>query len=44
MESEKLLRIEFEYKDAHTHGEWRSQTCTMRSVEECVHYYKEAEK
>lgn len=39
MESEKLLRIEFEYKDAHTHGEWRSQTCTMRSVEECVHYY-----
>ena len=39
MESEKLLRIEFEYKDAYTHGEWRRQTCSMRSVEECVHHY-----
>ena len=39
MESEKLLRIEFEYKDAYTHGEWRRQTCTMRSVEECVRHY-----
>lgn len=39
MESEKLLKIEFEYKDAYTHGEWNRQTCTMRSVEECVHYY-----
>ena len=39
MESEKLLRIEFEYKDAYTHGEWRRQTCTMRSVGECVRHY-----
>lgn len=39
MESEKLLRIEFEFKDAYTHGEWRRQTCTMRSVEECVQRY-----
>ena len=39
MESEKLLRIEFEYKDAYSRGEWNRQTCTMRSVEECVQHY-----
>lgn len=39
MESEKLLRIEFEYKDAYSRGEWNRQSCTMRSVEECVQYY-----
>ena len=39
MEGEKLLRIEFEYKDAYSRGEWNRQSCTMRSVEECVQYY-----
>lgn len=39
MESEKLLRIEFEYKDSYTRGEWRRRTCTMRSVEECIQRY-----
>ena len=34
-----MLKIEFEYCDAYTHGEWRKQTCIMSSVAECIRVY-----
>lgn len=34
-----MKRIVFEYKDKYTHGEWRKQECTVRSLEECKSIY-----
>ena len=34
-----MLKIEFEYKDDWSHGEWRKQTCVMSSVKECIKVY-----
>lgn len=34
-----MLRIDFEYKDALSKGEWRKQSCTVSSVEECKRIY-----
>lgn len=34
-----MLKITFRYRDALSRGEWRTQTCVMRSVEECKRVY-----
>ena len=34
-----MLEITFKYKDAYTNGKWNTQTCIMRSVEECKRIY-----
>lgn len=34
-----MLRIEFEYADAMSNWEWRKQSCTVSSVEECKRIY-----
>lgn len=34
-----MKRITFKYKDQHTRGEWKTQYCIVRSVEECKRIY-----
>lgn len=34
-----MLRIEFEYKDKYTNGNWNSQECVMESVQDCIKFY-----
>ena len=34
-----MLEITFEYKDPYTHGKWNTQSCIMRSVDECKKFY-----
>lgn len=34
-----MRHIVFEYKDEWTHGEWRRQECTVRSLAECIRIY-----
>ena len=34
-----MKKITFKYKDAYTRGEWKTQTCEMESVEECIKWY-----
>lgn len=34
-----MLEITFEYKDKYTRGKWRTQRCTVSSVEECIRIY-----
>ena len=34
-----MVHIKFEYRDEMSHWEWRTQECTMRSVEECKEIY-----
>lgn len=34
-----MVHIVFKYKDEYTRGEWRTQECTVRSVEECKRIY-----
>ena len=34
-----MLKIEFEYMDDMSGGEWRKQTCVMSSVQECKKMY-----
>lgn len=34
-----MLRITFRYKDEYSKGKWRTQSCTMSSVEECIKVY-----
>lgn len=34
-----MLRIEFQYADAYSNWEWRTQYCTVESVEECIKIY-----
>lgn len=33
------MKIKFEYKDAYTNGEWRTQECDMSSVQQCIRVY-----
>lgn len=34
-----MLKIVFEYADAMSNWEWRKQSCTVSSVEECKRIY-----
>ena len=34
-----MLKIEFEYRDAYTNGEWNRQSCVMPSLKECRETY-----
>lgn len=34
-----MLKIKFRYKDEISNGKWRTQTCYVSSVEECIHIY-----
>ena len=34
-----MLKIEFEYCDAYSHGKWNKQSCIMSSVQECKDFY-----
>lgn len=34
-----MLRIKFKYRDDMSNWEWREQSCTMSSVEECKKTY-----
>lgn len=34
-----MLRITFRYADAYSNWEWRTQSCTVESVEECIRIY-----
>lgn len=34
-----MLHITFEYQDKYTNGQWRSQSCVMPSVAECIEFY-----
>ena len=35
----KMLKIKFRYRDVMSDWEWRTQTCVMSSVEECIKIY-----
>ena len=35
----QMLNITFKYKDAMSNWEWRTQSCTVSSVEECKRIY-----
>ena len=34
-----MYEIKFEYRDRYTRGEWNSQSCVVRSVDECKRIY-----
>lgn len=34
-----MLSITFKYKDYLSHGEWRTQHCTVNTIEECIRIY-----
>ena len=34
-----MKRITFRYRDSYSNWEWRTQYCTVESVEECVRIY-----
>lgn len=34
-----MLKIEFEYKDAYSHGKWNKQSCIVKSLQECIRIY-----
>ena len=34
-----MLKIEFEYRDQYTNGQWSKQSCIMKSVAECIKFY-----
>lgn len=34
-----MLKIEFEYTDQWSNGEWRKQTCVVSSVKKCKELY-----
>lgn len=34
-----MYKITFEYADKYSDWEWRQQTCTMSSVQECIKVY-----
>ena len=34
-----MYEIKFEYRDRYTNGNWNSQSCVLRSVEECKKLY-----
>ena len=36
---QKMLHIKFRYRDAMSNWKWRTQSCTVSSVEECKRIY-----
>ena len=38
-EINNMKRITFKYADALSNWQWRTQTCTVSSVEECIKIY-----
>ena len=38
-ENASMKRITFEYADEQSNWEWRQQTCTMPTVEDCIEWY-----
>ena len=34
-----MVKVEFEYKDRYTNGEWNKQQCIVSSVEKCIEIY-----
>lgn len=34
-----MVKVEFEYKDRYTNGEWNKQQCVVSSVEKCIEIY-----
>jgi hypothetical protein len=34
-----MLKIKFKYRDKYSNWEWREQTCTVSSIEECKRIY-----
>ena len=34
-----MYKITFRYRDSLSRGEWRTQHCTVSSVEECIKIY-----
>jgi hypothetical protein len=34
-----MLKIKFRYADAMSNWQWRTQSCVMRSVAECIKVY-----
>lgn len=34
-----MLKITFKYADVMSNWEWRTQSCTVESVEECIRIY-----
>ena len=34
-----MLQITFKFKDVYTHGTWKTQTCVVPSIEECIRVY-----
>lgn len=35
----RMVKVTFMYKDAWSKGEWRTQTCVVGSVNECIRIY-----
>lgn len=35
----KMLKITFRYRDTWSNFEWKTQHCTVESVEECIRIY-----
>ena len=34
-----MVKVEFEYRDAYTNGQWSKQSCVVSSVAECKELY-----
>ena len=34
-----MLRIDFDYRDEYSHGNWNKQSCVVSSVAECKRLY-----
>lgn len=34
-----MVKVEFEYRDAYTNGQWAKQSCIVSSVAECKELY-----
>lgn len=34
-----MKKITFEYMDAYSRGKWRTQTCVVSSLRECIRIY-----
>lgn len=39
MAGRDLFKITFRYRDKMSNWEWRTQSCVMRSVDECIRVY-----
>lgn len=34
-----MVQVIFEFKDEYTHGQWHRQSCTVKSIDECIEMY-----